>query len=68
MNPKGPVCQSCGMPMEKPGDFVTNVNGRFIYHSLLLLVSPAAIIVTMMRIVKIVERKRIWKIGIRIVI
>jgi len=53
---------------EKPGDFGTNVNGRFIYHSLLLLVSPAAIIVTMMRIVKIVERKRIWKIGIRIVI
>ncbi len=26
MPPKGPICQSCGMPM-KPGDFGTNANG-----------------------------------------
>lgn len=25
--PKGPFCQSCGMPMEKPEDFGTNAGG-----------------------------------------
>lgn len=25
--PKGPFCQSCGMPMEKPDDFGTNADG-----------------------------------------
>jgi hypothetical protein len=25
--PKGPFCQSCAMPMEKPGDFGTNTDG-----------------------------------------
>jgi hypothetical protein len=25
--PKGPFCQSCGMPMEKPEDFGTNADG-----------------------------------------
>jgi len=25
--PKGPFCQSCGMPMEKPEDFGTNTDG-----------------------------------------
>jgi hypothetical protein len=25
--PKGPFCQSCAMPMEKPEDFGTNVDG-----------------------------------------
>jgi hypothetical protein len=26
-NPQGPICQSCGMPMEKPDDFGTNADG-----------------------------------------
>lgn len=25
--PPGPICQSCGMPMQKPVDFGTNANG-----------------------------------------
>ena len=25
--PKGPICQSCGMPLEKGEDFGTGVNG-----------------------------------------
>lgn len=25
--PQGPFCQSCGMPMHKPGDFGTNADG-----------------------------------------
>ncbi len=25
--PKGPFCQSCGMPLEKPEDFGTEANG-----------------------------------------
>jgi hypothetical protein len=25
--PKGPFCQSCGMPLEKPDDFGTEANG-----------------------------------------
>ena len=25
--PKGPFCQSCGMPMEKPDDFGSNADG-----------------------------------------
>jgi hypothetical protein len=25
--PKGPLCQSCAMPMEKPEDFGTNADG-----------------------------------------
>ena len=25
--PKGPFCQSCAMPMEKPGDFGSNADG-----------------------------------------
>ena len=25
--PKGPFCQSCGMPLEKPDDFGTGANG-----------------------------------------
>jgi hypothetical protein len=25
--PRGPICQSCGMPMEKPDDFGTNADG-----------------------------------------
>lgn len=27
METKGPVCQSCGMPMQKDGDFGTNGDG-----------------------------------------
>jgi hypothetical protein len=27
MEPSGPVCQSCGMPMEKSEDFGTNAGG-----------------------------------------
>ncbi|MGQ9625766.1 MAG: zinc ribbon domain-containing protein [Anaerolineae bacterium] len=27
MEPRGPFCQSCGMPMEKPEDFGTNAGG-----------------------------------------
>jgi hypothetical protein len=26
-HPKGPFCQSCAMPMEKPGDFGSNADG-----------------------------------------
>jgi hypothetical protein len=46
-------------------------NDKLVFHVAILitaLASPAAIIVTLMRIVIIVERKRIGKIGIRIVI
>lgn len=28
MNTYIPICQSCGMPMEKPSDFGTNHNGK----------------------------------------
>ncbi len=37
--PKGPFCQSCGMPLEKPDDFGTAADGfrvndycRFCFH------------------------------------
>ncbi|MCK4319393.1 zinc ribbon domain-containing protein [Candidatus Micrarchaeota archaeon] len=28
--PKGPICQSCGMPMEKEEDFGTNADGEIV--------------------------------------